>query len=215
MTRLYVRVWYPGLNTETSQFNTESMTMFHYPGMLFLQEIGARYQATLLDDQQWFCYPGAINDTAPTCSSMSEDDVLATDSWDQQVYPHFTGTDNKRAIYFKPKPNLAMRSPNQFLTLGVNWNYSSSEVDDHTLGYPNLWLIVYDQATDPAAAYFTGDGQMALFNANGVTTIGMEISYVHQADGTYHYQYDVNITTSPYFNLVCDVDGDLTTYEPC
>jgi hypothetical protein len=185
-----------------------------------MQETTAHYQAALLDEQPWYCYLGTRQPDAPACSSLTAEEVLATgscncsDSWTQKVLPHFSGVDNKRVLSFMPKLNLAMNSARHFLTLQVLWNYNTSAQADPTLGYPNLWLIVYDSATSPWDAYLTGDSPMTLTNANGVTTLALGISYIER-NASYHYRYSIDVNTSPFFGLVCDVSGNPEKYTPC
>jgi hypothetical protein len=185
-----------------------------------MEETTANFQAHLLESQKWYCYVGERNAEAPACSSMTAAEVLRTsscncsDSFQQQVVDHFHEGDNKRVIYFLPKQNLVTDSARLFLTLQLFFSYNSS-TRTPTLGYPNLWLLVYDPIQDPYIAYQTGDALMTLMDANGVTTLTLSSDYVDFGNGTAYYRYDVGVSTSPFMNLICDVAGNTSDYRDC
>lgn len=185
-----------------------------------MQETTAKYHANLID-QTWYCHVGERPPDAPSCSSMTEEQVLnartcnCSDSWVQEILPHFSGPDDKRVLKFQPKSNLALKDPQQFLTLQYYFNYNVTKESRPILRYPNLWLLVYDPATDPFVAWKSGISPMTLMNAHGVTTLSVTINYIKPSNGDSFYKYDINVYTSPAMNLSCDVSGDLADYHDC
>lgn len=185
-----------------------------------MQETTARYHANLID-QTWYCSVGERPPDAPACSSMTEEQVLNTracncsDSWVQEVLPHFVEGDDKRVLKFLPKPNLALKDPQQFLTLQYYFNYNVTKESRPLLRYPNLWILVYDPTTDPFVAWETGTSPMTLMNAHGVTTLSITINHINPSKADSFYKYDVIIDTSPAMNLPCDVSANPEDYYDC
>jgi hypothetical protein len=184
-----------------------------------MEQTDARAQANLLDDQPWTCFIGAWNPTGPKCGALTEEQVLdpnpscnCTYSWRHQILPHFSGNDTKRVMSLVPEPELLTNSTQTFLNLQVEFNckyywptcdeyitypdhqLTSSPPSDNSsvslvLGSPNLWLFVYDPVVSAEEAYFKGYALITLMNANGVTTVTLNLNYYEKRNVVPHYEY--------------------------
>jgi len=57
--------------------------------------------------------------------------------------------------------------------------------------------------------------QHEIVQCSGTSTVLLNNHYFKDRAGVARYEYGVDISTSPYMNLVCDVAGDQETYSPC
>jgi hypothetical protein len=72
-------------------------------------------------------------------------------------------------------------------------NGGTDNTSHSDLGYelpnPVLWFMVYDSIFTWEEAYRGGYGPLNLYNANGVTTMNIGLTYYEALNGTGYYNY--------------------------
>ncbi|OCL11260.1 hypothetical protein AOQ84DRAFT_336188 [Glonium stellatum] len=232
MSVLYEKRWFSQLNLQVIQLQRDivvgssalllnlgftRMLVQEYPrfpAVALLQDKAATYQANLVPEPLK-CFLNHFDPSSPMCSSLSRKDLLGSyscncnDSWVPGVQEEYPNTDTgHRYVSFRPAGYVISRGANFYMTIQAFFTYNTSHIESNSIPSPDLWLMVYDPSLEWKDAYYNGYGPITLFNANGVTTINIGLVYYESLNGTGYYSYDIELSTTPNINLVCDVSED-------
>jgi hypothetical protein len=181
-----------------------------YPAVALVQDRVATNQANLLP---WpmKCFLNKFWEEAPWCSTLTKAELLTTyscncnDSWVPEVLSY----QNFSYVSFRPADYIVSAGANIYMTLQAFFNcedsykffhsagskaYSDTDNTSHPdSGYevpnPVLWFMVYDPIFTWEEAYHSGYGPLNLYDANGVTTMNIGLTYYKALNGSGYYNY--------------------------
>ncbi|KAL8686133.1 MAG: hypothetical protein Q9218_007322 [Villophora microphyllina] len=78
---------------------------------------------------------------------------------------------------------------------------------------PDLWLAIFDSSYPLEVALESGYAPLNLMNANGVTSLNLNLNTLQSKYPEPMYFYRPVISTSPNVEIVCDVSGNYS--YPC
>lgn len=220
LTVLYTIAWYHDLNLVVLQLQEDILNHPRFPAVAILQDTESDYQANIVNEQAPKCFSGVSKDGAPPCESliaeqyMSQPSCSCNNSWSSNGNADFVWASIRSFKYFllRPPHNMISKQPGYVMTLQVYFNYNASVTlgDVEIRPNPNLWLAVFDPASELEQALDSGYSPLNPIDANGMSSINLDLNLRQPLNETQINYYNPSISTIPYQNLVCDTSTNAT-----
>ncbi|CAK3875585.1 Hypothetical predicted protein [Lecanosticta acicola] len=217
---LYPLAWYPSLNRETLRQEVQDMEQMPLPAVAWIS-IMERY-----DSAQLLNYPhpkgiltditGGWDDTLTPCLDQDVEHILGNHYCNcsdmftgvmRAPLPNHTGGVSYQV--FLPSPEMVVNTTNATVALQVFSSHNTSTVPKGwPVPGPTYLLMIYDQSLPFRDAFTKGYATVMQISMLGSSRIIVSPKWRVGWNRESYYYFDVESTSTPYLNDVCDVKTD-------
>jgi hypothetical protein len=221
---LYSGQWWQARKNLILELSEESVAQVPYPGVAVLQMTEWSAQANLQAGDS-NCFVGVYSNSSSECSelgSINVDDAGScncSSMWTTAVIEKFEYMNSTyRYLDFRPSSIMTCTRPTTLLLLQTYFDYDLSAAEQTNLYQPSpgLSIALYDPRLNFTDALSAGYTRLVDINALGSTSINMNLRYRKTYEGLQAYDYQLELSSAPALNLVCNTANDKVEYRsPC